>query len=125
MAWGRDRGNKVACDRRFAAAGSVIPSQLLRRRAANAHRVPRAPLAPRYGLGRRPADYQCLPAPRSRLDPSRLLRAVKANVRDGILPAEVLAHWAPRNRRSPDAIVAGIKGADPARGYSNEQSVLV
>ena len=45
---------------------------------------------------------------------SRLLRAVKAYVGDGFLPAEVLAR---AGRRETDdrlpAIVAGIKGADP------------
>jgi len=45
---------------------------------------------------------------------SRLLRAVKAYVRDGFLPTEVLAR---AGRRETDdrlpAIVAGIKGADP------------
>ena len=45
---------------------------------------------------------------------SRLLRAVKAYVRDGFLPAEVLAR---AGRRETDgrlpAIIAGIKGADP------------
>jgi len=45
---------------------------------------------------------------------SRLLRAVKAYVRDGFLPAEVLAR---AGRRKTDdrlpAIIAGIKGADP------------
>ena len=45
---------------------------------------------------------------------SRLLRAVQAYVRDGFLPAEVLAR---AGRRETDdrlpAIVAGIKGADP------------
>jgi len=44
----------------------------------------------------------------------RLLRAVKAYVRDGFLPAEVLAR---AGRRETDdrlpAIIAGIKGADP------------
>ena len=45
---------------------------------------------------------------------SRLLRAVKAYVRDGFLPAEVLAR---AGRRETDdrlpAIIAAIKGADP------------
>ena len=45
---------------------------------------------------------------------SRLLRAVKAYVRDGFLPTEVLAR---AGRRETDdrlpAIIAGIKGADP------------
>ena len=45
---------------------------------------------------------------------SRLLRAVNAYVRDGFLPAEVLAR---AGRRETDdrlpAIIAGIKGADP------------
>jgi hypothetical protein len=45
---------------------------------------------------------------------SRLLRAVKAYVRDGFLPNEVLGR---AGRRQTDdrlpAIVAGIKGADP------------
>ena len=45
---------------------------------------------------------------------SRLLRAVKAYVRDGFLPNEVLAR---AGRRETDdrlpAIIAGIKGADP------------
>lgn len=45
---------------------------------------------------------------------SRLLRAVKAYVRDGYLPNEVLGRAGRRetNDRLP-AIVAGIKGADP------------
>ena len=45
---------------------------------------------------------------------SRLLRAVKAYVRDGFLPAEVLARAGRRETadRLP-AIVAAIKGADP------------
>ncbi|MGA9250860.1 MAG: recombinase family protein, partial [Roseobacter sp.] len=45
---------------------------------------------------------------------SRLLRAVKAYVRDGFLPNEVLGRAG--RRRTDDrlpAIVAGIKGADP------------
>lgn len=55
------------------------------------------------------------PLPEARLwTQSRLLRAVKAYVRDGFLPAEVLAR---AGRRETDdrlpAIVAGIKGADP------------
>ncbi|KZX99536.1 hypothetical protein A3722_18870 [Sulfitobacter sp. HI0027] len=45
---------------------------------------------------------------------SRLLRAVKAYVRDGFLPTEVLAR---AGRRETDdrlpAIVAAIKGSDP------------
>ena len=45
---------------------------------------------------------------------SRLLRAVKVYVRDGFLPAEVMARAGHRETddRLP-AIVAGIKGADP------------
>jgi hypothetical protein len=45
---------------------------------------------------------------------SRLLRAVKAYVRDGFLPAQVLARAGrcETDDRLP-AIVAGIKGADP------------
>lgn len=55
------------------------------------------------------------PLPRERQwTQSRLLRAVKAYVRDGFLPAEVLAR---AGRRETDdrlpAIIAGIKGADP------------
>lgn len=45
---------------------------------------------------------------------SRLLRAVKAYVRDGFLPTEVLARA--RRRETDDrlpAIVTAIKGADP------------
>lgn len=46
---------------------------------------------------------------------SRLIRAVKAYVRDGFLPTEVLTR-AGRRRETDDrlpAIVAAIKGADP------------
>ena len=45
---------------------------------------------------------------------SRLLRAVKAYVRDGFLPAEVLARAGHREKddRLP-AIIAGIKSTDP------------
>ena len=52
---------------------------------------------------------------------SRLLRAVKAYVGDGFLPAEVLAR---AGRRETDdrlpAIVAGIKGADPRHHASGD-----
>lgn len=69
---------------------------------------------PLIGYARVSTEEQTPLPPDRHWTQSRLLRAVKAYVRDGFLPAEVLGR---AGRRETDdrlpAIVAAIKGADP------------